>query len=145
MVKNKLINQIKLSTANKVLYPFYVYLILVVIFYVLRDIAHSDFLNYIIPMADLVIFILPLVLFVLILILFRKYHEQKKSLYIFLYELIPGFLFGFQISYGFSSFGKEYEFLTILPQLLLIGLCGGVITGVIGLLINLTINVIKKN
>ena len=108
------------------------YLIVIVVFYYLRDKVYFNFFGLSSIIAVLVILILPITLYIKI-IKFSKNIINKKIFFIYL--SIPGFIFGTQLAYGYSTIGVEYPIQKILPQILLIGLIIGLISGAIGILL----------
>jgi len=140
MEKN-LLNKIKSLRFIRVIWPLYYYLLFLLLIYIFRGaFSPGIILNFVVTCG----FLFPIVITVWITLLFRKNYKEKTLILSFLYCLLPGFIFGFDFAYGFSGLEKEYEFLTILPALLYTGICCAIITGLIGLIINFTINLIKR-
>jgi len=141
MTKKNLLIKIKSSRFNHVIWPLYYYLLFLLSIYIFREaLSPGIILNFIVACALL----LPIIITVWIVLLFRKNYKEKTLILSFLYCVLPGFIFGMDIAYGFYAMGHGDDILQALPQLILVGLVGGFITGALGFIINFTINLIKR-
>jgi hypothetical protein len=140
MTKKNLLNRIKNLRFNRVIWPLYYYLLFLLFIYLFRE-ALSGFILNIIGAGILLI---PIIVTIWIVLLFRKNYKEKTLLLSFLYCVLPGFIFGVHIANGFYAMGHGVNPIQALPQFIKVGLVYGCITGVLGLLINFTINLIKR-
>jgi hypothetical protein len=141
MTKKNLLNKIKSLRFNHVIWPLFYYLLFLLSVYIFRGaLSPGIILNFVVTCA----FLFPIIITIWIVLLFRKNYKEKTLILSFLYCVLPGFIFGMDIAYGFYAMGHSDNIIQALPQLILIGLIGGTITGLLGFLINFTINLIKR-
>lgn len=128
-----------MKKVNKIIWPTYIYLIILLFFYALRDI------NTPLIIDTFIIFVGPIFLLLSLIRNFRFYHKKRANLKsLFLYSLIPGFLLGFQVSYGLYAVGHGNDFIKAILPFLTIGIFFGLVSGISGLIINSFVGFLKK-
>lgn len=123
---------------NKIIWPIYIYLLILLIFYAGRDI------NTPITIGIFIIFIAPILLLFLIIKNFYNQYKRIDLKLFFIYCLPPGFLFGLQLAYGLYAMGHGDDPIGAILPFTITGLFFGLISGIFGLLINKVINLFKK-
>ena len=110
MILNQ-IKYMKFKIINKILSPFYFYVIL---YFAINLILHNLIPNALIKYYGfLMLIILPVIVLIKIIKQKNKFLEKQSYLTTFMFCLIPGLFIGFLFSYGFiSSFGDSYNYIS---------------------------------
>ena len=127
-----------MNKVNNTIWPVYAYILLLLLFYSGRDLSTP------LVIGTFLIVIAPILLLGLIIYLFRLNYKKDYYFFLFLYSLIPGILFGLQLAYGLYAMGHGDDSVGAILPFAITALIFGLITGVLGVLINFVINLIKK-
>jgi hypothetical protein len=123
---------------GKILWPTYLYLIVLVIFYEGRGIDTPLLVN------EIIIFFAPILLFGLTLLLARKTYKKLSNFASFAYCLIPGALFGLQLANGLTALAERGARIGDLPFFLVTALLFAFASGGFGFFVNFVINKFSK-
>ena len=124
-----------MNKINKVLWPSYFYLLILVIYYKGRGIDTPLLLS------EIIILFSPIFLLGYTLFLTRKTYRNLTRLIVFSLCLIPGALFGLQLANGLTALSERDASIQDWPGFLFVTIFFAIASGFLGLLINFVINI----
>ena len=127
-----------MNKIHKILWPTYLYLIILVIYYQGRGIDTP------ILLSEIIIFYSPLILLALTLFLARKTYKKLSNSTTFAYCLIPGALIGLQLANGLTALSERVARIGDLPLFLILALLFASVSGGFGFFLNFIINKVSK-
>jgi len=120
---------------SQVLWPYYLYLILVIFYFLLLTTKFLEYLDLTGTIFNLLVFYLPLPLTVYASLKTKVIFKPATLLIVFMFSWFIGLAPGILLGYGLYSLSHSIYIINLVKSLLFFGLIYSVICGIIGILL----------